>query len=82
MNDILREFLDQFCMVYIDNILIYSRNKREHSKHVHKILAKLKEASLYMNAEKCEFNVEKTTFLGFIISADSIEIDPTKINAI
>src|SRR5258705_7488660 len=66
MNDTLREFLDQFCVVYIDDILIYSKNKKEHREHVHRILAKLKEARLYTNAEKCEFNVEKTTFLGFI----------------
>src|SRR5258705_1265774 len=74
MNDTLREFLDQFCVVYIDDILIYSKNKKEHREHVRRILAKLKEAGLYANAEKCEFNVEKTTFLGFIISADGVVV--------
>ena len=82
MNDTLRVFLDQFCVVYLDDILIYSKTKREHREHVHKILAKLKEAGLYTNTEKCEFNVEKTTFLGFIISADGIEMDPAKIRGI
>ena len=82
MNDTLRVFLDQFYVVYLDDILIYSKNKKEHQEHVCKILAKLKEAGLYANAEKCEFNVEKTTFVGFIISADGIEMDPAKIRAI
>ena len=82
MNDTLREFLDQFCMVYIDDILIYSKTKTEHRKQVCKVLQKLKEAGLYAKPEKCEFNVEKTTFLGFIISADSIEMDPAKVEAV
>src|SRR5258705_12622651 len=82
MNDTLREFLDQFYVVCIDDILIYSKNKKEHREHVRRILAKLKEAGLYANAKKCEFNMEKTTFLGFIISADGIEMDLAKIEAI
>ena len=82
MNDTLREYLDLFCVVYINNILIYSNNKREHQEQVRKVLAKLKEAGLYVKPEKCEFSVEKTTFLGFIISADGIEMDPAKVKAI
>ena len=82
MNNTLHIFLDHFCMVYLDEILIYSKNKKEHQEHVRKILAKLKEAGLYANAEKCKFNVEKSTFLGFIILADSIEMDSAKIRAI
>ena len=82
MNDTLREYLDLFCIVYIDAILIYSNNKREHWKQVRKVLAKLKEAELYVKPEKCEFSVEQTTFLGFVISADGIKIDPAKVEAI
>ena len=82
MNDTLREFLDQFCMVYIDNILIYSKTKAEHREQVRKVLKKLKEAGLYAKPEKCEFNIKKTTFLGFIISANSIEMDLAKIEAV
>ena len=82
MNDTLREFLDQFCVVYIDDILIYSKTKAEHHEQVCKVLQKLKEAGLYAKPEKYEFNVEKTTFLGFIISADSIEMDPTKVEVV
>src|SRR5258707_14586644 len=82
MNDTLREYLDLFCIVYIDDILIYSKNKKDHREQVRKVLAKLKEARLYIKPEKCEFNIEKTTFLGFVISPDSIEMDPVKISAI
>ena len=82
MNDTLREFFDQFCVVYIDDILIYSKTKKEHQEHVCRVLAKLKEAGLYAKVEKCEFNVEKTFFLEFIISADSIKMDPTKVEAV
>src|SRR5258706_15074906 len=82
MNDTLCEYLDQFCVVYIDDILIYSKNKKDHREQVRKVLAKLKEAGLYIKPEKCKFNVEKTTFLGFVISPDGIEIDPVKISAI
>lgn len=82
MNNILREYLDLFCVIYIDDILIYSNNKSEHQEQVWKVLAKLKEVRLYIKPEKCEFSVEKTTFLGFVISANSIEKDPTKVHAI
>ena len=81
-NDTLREFLDLFCVVFIDDILIYSNNKRKHRGQVRKVLAKLKEAGLYVKPEKCEFSVEKTTFLGFIIFADGIKMDPAKVKAI
>src|SRR5258705_9812840 len=60
MNDTLREYLDLFCVVYIDDILIYSNNKKEHREQVRKVLAELKEAGLYVKPEKCEFSVEKT----------------------
>ena len=58
------------------------KNKKECREYVHKILAKLNKAGLYTNVEKCEFNIKKTMFLGFIIPVDSIEIDSTKINTI
>ena len=81
INNTLREFLDQFYVVYIDDILIYSKTKKEHQIHVCRVLAKLKEAGLYAKV-KCEFNVEKTSFLGFIISADSIKMDSAKVEAV
>ena len=82
INDTLREFLDQFCIVYIDDILIYSKTQKEHEEHVCKVLRKLKEAGLYANIEKYEFKMEKTSFLGFIILADSLKMDPAKVEAV
>jgi hypothetical protein len=82
VNDTLREYLDIFCAVYIDDILIYSKSRKEHKEHVRKILGKLEEAGLYVKAEKCEFSVSQTSFLGFIVGADGISMDPAKIQAI
>lgn len=83
VNDTLREYLDHFCVVYIDDILIYSTGTLEdHRQQVRLVLAKLREAGLCIKPEKCEFNVQKTAFLGFIISAGGIEMDPAKVNAV
>src|SRR5258706_13158689 len=62
--------------------MIYSNNKKDHREQVRKVLAKLKEAGLCVKPEKCKFSMEKTTFLGFVISADGIEMDPAKVDAI
>jgi len=82
VNDTLHEFLDQFCVCYIDDILMYSKTTKKHRQHVRKVLQKLKEAGLFTKPEKCEFSVQKTAFLGFLISENSIEIDPEKINMV
>ena len=82
MNDTLWEYLDQFCICYIDDILIYSKNEKEHKEQVCKVLQKLQEASLFVKPKKCKFNVTKTCFLGFIISKTGLEMDPAKINAV
>jgi len=82
MNDTLREYLDIFCICYIDDILIYSCTLKEHRQQVRKVLQKLKEAGLFIKPEKCEFSVQKTTFLGFIISEEGLEINTEKVNAV
>jgi hypothetical protein len=82
INDTLREFLDEFCVVYLDDILIYSKNRKEHIQHVKKVLAKLREAGLYANTSKCEFFTSKTEFLGYIVSPEGITMDPSKIQTI
>jgi hypothetical protein len=82
VNDTLHECLDVFCAVYIDDIPIYSKSSKEYTEHVRKVLSKLEEAELYVNAEKCEFLVPQTSFLGFIVSADGIYLDPAKVQVI
>jgi len=82
VNDTLHEFLDQFCVCYIEDILIYSKTAKEYWEHIRKILQKLKEAELFIKPEKCEFLVQKTAFLGFFISENGIELDVEKVNAV
>lgn len=82
VNDTLRDYLDVFCSVYLDDILIYSKTLKEHKEHVKKILAKLEEVGLYCKPEKCEFHTTKTKFLGFIITPNTVEMDQKKIEAI
>jgi len=82
MHDTLREYLDIFCVCYIDDILIYSRTLKEHKQQVRKVLQKLKKAGLFIKPEKYEFSIQKTIFLGFIISEQGLEMDPEKMNAV
>jgi hypothetical protein len=82
VNDTLREYLDKFLVVYLDDILIYSSTPEEHTQHVKLVLEKLQNARLSLKLEKCEFNVQKVEFLGFIITPDGIAMDPSKVEAI
>jgi len=82
MNDTLREYLNIFCVCYIDDILIYSRVLKERKEQLRKVLQKLKEAGLFVKPEKCGFSVMKTTFLGLIISEEGLEIDAEKVNTV
>ena len=82
MNNILRPYLDKFCMVYLDDILIYSRTEVEHKKHVKKILRALDNAKMILNLGKCHFAQDSIRFLGHIISGDGIKPDPDKITKI
>jgi hypothetical protein len=82
INDTLREYLDVFCTAYLDDILIYSRTRKEHEEHLRKVLTALREAGLYAKIQKCEFFKSETTFLGVIVGRDGIRMDPKKIEAI
>jgi transposase InsO family protein len=82
MNDVLFDYLDDFCTAYLDDILIYSENALEHELHVKKVLQRLRDAGLQVDLKKCEFSVTRTKYLGFIISTDGIEVDPEKVSAV
>lgn len=82
MNDVLFDYLDDFCTAYLDDILIYSDNILEHNEHVNKVLARLDAAGLQADLKKCEFNVTSTKYLGFIVSTDGIRVDPAKVEVV
>ena len=82
INDVLREFLNHFVFVYLDDILIFSRDEDSHVPHVRQVLRKLLDNQLYVKAEKCEFHVSSTSFLGFILGPDQIMMDPAKVSAV
>ena len=69
MNDVFRPYLDKFIIVFIDDILVYSRSKQEHRQHLTTVLQTLMENQLYAKLSKCEFWLEQINFLGHVISA-------------
>jgi len=82
VNDVLRDFLDDFVVVYLDDILIYSENPEEHTAHVKKVLQRLEAAGISLKLEKCAFDQEEVHFLGFVIGVNGISMDPAKVAAI
>ena len=82
MNDVLFDYLDDFCTAYLDEIMIYSDNELKHEEHVCKVLLRLHEAGLQADIKKSEFSVKCTKYLGFIISTNGIEADPEKTSVI
>ena len=79
INDILFNYLNDFCTVYVDDILIYSDNLLEHDAQVKKVLQRLKKAELQADIKKSEFSVQSTKFLGFIISTEGIAMNSEKV---
>ena len=82
INNVLRKHLDQFVVVYLDDILIYSRTLSEHKVHVRQVLELLQEADLRVSLEKSYFHVQEVEFLGFLIRPNEIKMDPEKIKSI
>jgi Retroviral aspartyl protease/RNase H-like domain found in reverse transcriptase/Reverse transcriptase (RNA-dependent DNA polymerase)/Integrase zinc binding domain/Retrotransposon gag protein/Zinc knuckle len=82
MNRVFKEYLDKFVVVFIDDILVYSKSREEHEQHLRLILQKLREHKLYAKWKKCEFWTEKVVFLGHVISKEGVAVDPAKIEAI
>ncbi|KAK9528245.1 hypothetical protein VZT92_014728 [Zoarces viviparus] len=82
VNEVLRDFLNRFVFVYINDILIYSSNLQEHCHHVHQVLQRFLENQLFIKAEKCEFHVTSVQFLVFIIEEGQICKVPEKVKAV
>ena len=82
VNHIFRDFLDIFVVVYIDDILIFSKNKEDHQEHVRKVLQRLRENDLFAKPEKCSFHTDTVEYLGFIVSPKGVTMDPIKVKAI
>ena len=82
MNLVCRPYLDQFVIVFIDNILIYSNSNADHEKHLRLILELLRKEKLYAKFFKCEFWLKEVQFLGHIVNQEGIQVDPAKIEAV
>lgn len=82
VNDVLRDFLNQYVFVFLDDILIFSPTLEIHRYHVRQVLQRLQENQLFVKAEKCDFHKESVSFLGFVISPGAIEMDPNKVKAV
>ena len=82
VNDKFRDYLDEFLVIYLDDLLIYSDTLEEHKRHVRLVLKRLQEAGLYVKPQKCQFHATKVSFLGFMISSDGIHMDPAKVEAV
>ncbi|KAK5842911.1 hypothetical protein PVK06_005330 [Gossypium arboreum] len=82
MNRVFQPFLDRFVVVFIDDILVYSETEAKHDEHLRTVLQVLREKELYAKFSKCEFWLREVTFLGHVVSAEGIRVDPRKIEAI
>ena len=82
MNWVFKECLDTFVIVFIDNILIYSKTNLEHEDYLREVLTTLRENKLYVKFSKCEFWLLQVSFIGHVVSKDEISVDPTKVEAV
>ncbi|XP_078798004.1 uncharacterized protein LOC101158741 isoform X1 [Oryzias latipes] len=82
INDVLRDYIHHFVFVYLDDILVFSRNLNEHRRHVRLVLQRLLENKLFVKAEKCEFHSPSVSFLGFVIAEGEVRPEPAKISAV
>ena len=79
INKVFMEYLDKFVVVFIDDILVYSKNEEEHEEHLRLVLQKLRENQLYAKLSKCEFWLDEVSFLGHVITDGGIAVDPGKV---
>jgi hypothetical protein len=82
MNDVLRPFLQQFVLVFFDDILVYSRTWAEHLVHLHLVLETLREHKLFLKQSKCSFGTNSVSYLGHVISSSGVNMDQDKVQAV
>ncbi|KAK8510296.1 hypothetical protein V6N12_073367 [Hibiscus sabdariffa] len=82
MNRVFHEYLDQLLVVFIDDILVYSRTEEDHDRHLRLVLQTLLENQLYAKLSKCEFWIREVVFLGHVVSSEGIRVDPKKVEAV
>ena len=82
MNSVFSKYLDNFVLVFLDDILVYSKNEEEHEEHLRLVLQVLREHQLYAKLSKCDFYQRKIQYLGHIISEEGITVDSKKVEAI
>jgi hypothetical protein len=82
MNSVFMDYLDQFVVVFIDDILVYSQNEQEHEEKLSKEFQRLRDCQLYAKLSKYEFWISEVLFLGHIINRDGLAMDPKKVAAV
>ena len=82
MNLVFRPYVDQFVVVFIDDILVYSKDRENHDTHLRVVLETLRKEQLYAKLSKCEFWLNEVSFLGHIVSKERIRVDPKKIEVV
>jgi hypothetical protein len=78
----LREYLDQFCTAYLDDIVVFLNSLEEHREHVRLIIAKLQEAGLYLKLSECEFEMQRISFVGFIVTPEGVEMEADRVRTL
>jgi hypothetical protein len=82
MNSVFMPELDKFVVVFIDDILVYSKSKEEHAEHLRIVLTHLRDHQLFAKFSKCEFWLKEVQFLGHVLSVEGVAIDPGKVKDI
>ena len=82
MNDIFSDLLDVTVIIYLDDILVYSDNPADHTKHVREVLRRLRKHGLYARPDKCRFSTDTVEYLGFILAPEGLKMDPSKVKTI
>ena len=82
MHRVFQPYLDQFVVVFVEDILIYSRSEKEHENHLRIVLQALREHQLYTKFSKCEFWLTEVRFLGHMVSASGVSVDPEKVEVV